>query len=168
MSDRQSQQNPAERDTPLKALRRVLNPAHFLSLARRAAVCLRERGAERLCDIERVMQSARKEGVRSQKAKHIVLLVKDKVGLKNLYKLISKSYLEHFKRNPIVPKSLIMEHREGLIIGSACASGELFEAMLRRGSDAQLKRLASIYDYLEIQPICNNRFLLDNGTARDE
>ena len=129
---------------------------------------LRERGAQRLGDIERVMQLARREGVRSQKAKHIVLLVKNKTGLKNLYKLISKSYLEHFKRNPIVPKSLIMEHREGLIIGSACASGELFEAMLRRGSDAQLKRLASFYDYLEIQPICNNRFMLDNGTARDE
>ncbi|MCM1150086.1 MAG: PolC-type DNA polymerase III [Butyricicoccus sp.] len=128
---------------------------------------LRERGAERLSDIERVMQETRRESVRSQKAKHIVLLVKNRTGLKNLYKLISKSYLEHFKRNPIIPKSLILEHREGLIIGSACASGEIFEAMLHRGSDAQLARLASFYDYLEIQPICNNRFLLDNGTARN-
>ena len=129
---------------------------------------LRERGAERVSDVEHVVRRARREVVRNQKPRHIVLLVKNKTGLKNLYEMISKSYLEHFRRSPIIPKSLIMEYREGIIVGSACSSGELFEVMLRRASDARLKRLASFYDYIEIQPICNNRYLLDNGTARDE
>ena len=130
---------------------------------------LREKGAEKLSDIERVLLEVRGvEGVRRQQAKHIILLVKDKVGLKNLYKLISASYLEHFHRYPIIPKSLLMRHREGLLIGSACEAGEVFRAMVRRTSDAELKRLAAFYDYLEIQPVCNNRFLIDEGTAKDE
>ena len=129
---------------------------------------LRERGAHRLCDIEPVVRKARSEDPRGRKPRHIVLLVKNKTGLKNLYKMISKSYLEHFRRSPIIPKSLITEHREGIIVGSACSSGELFDTMLRRGSDARLKRLASFYDYIEIQPICNNRYLLDSGAAGDE
>ena len=130
---------------------------------------LREKGAERLSDVERVLLEVRGvEGVRRQQAKHVILLVKNKVGLKNLYKLISASYLEHFQRYPIIPKSLLLQHREGLLIGSACEAGELFRAMVRRASDAELKRIASFYDYLEIQPVCNNRFLIDEGTAKDE
>ena len=130
---------------------------------------LLEKGAERLSDLERVLLEVRGvEGVRRQQAKHIILLVKNKTGLKNLYKLISASYLEHFRRYPIIPKSLLMQHREGLIIGSACEAGEVFRAMVRRASDAELRRLAAFYDYLEIQPVCNNRFLIDEGTAKDE
>ncbi len=130
---------------------------------------LREKGAEKLSDIERVLLEFRGvEGVRRQPAKHLILLVKNKTGLKNLYKLISSSYLEHFQRYPIIPKSLLLQHREGLLIGSACEAGELFRAMLRRASDAELKRIASFYDYLEIQPVCNNRFLIDEGSAKDE
>ena len=130
---------------------------------------LEEKGAKRFADLERVLLEVRGvEGVRRQQAKHIILLVKNKVGLKNLYKLISASYLEHFHRNPIIPKSLLMQHREGLIIGSACEAGEVFRSMVRRASDAELKRLAAFYDYLEIQPVCNNRFLIDEGTARDD
>ena len=129
---------------------------------------LRERGAERLSDIEKTMQLIRREGVRQQKAKHIILLVKNKVGLKNLYKMISSSYLEHYHRNPIIPKSLIMEHREGIIIGSACEAGEIFRLIVDNKSDNEIKRLASFYDYLEIQPICNNRFLIAEGKARDD
>ena len=130
---------------------------------------LREKGAERLSDIERVLLEVRGvEGVRRQQAKHIILLVKNKVGLKNLYKLISASYLEHFQRYPIIPKSLLLQHREGLLIGSACEAGELFRAMVRRTGDEELMRIAAFYDYLEIQPVCNNRFLIDEGTAKDE
>ena len=129
---------------------------------------LREKGAERVSDIEPVLLEVRKDGVRSQRANHIILLVKNKVGLKNLYELISESYLKNFHRNPILLKSRILEHREGLIIGSACEAGELFRAMMRRVSDAELCRLGSFYDYLEIQPICNNRFLVDEGSVADD
>ena len=129
---------------------------------------LQEKGADTLDKVEPALIEVRRDGVRAQRARHIVLLVKNKAGLKNLYKMISKSYLEHFHRNPIIPKSLILEHREGIIIGSACEAGELFDAVVRRKSDAELRRIGSFYDYLEIQPICNNRFLVENGTAKDD
>ena len=126
---------------------------------------LNARGAETIDQISAVL--TREEGV-SRRVRHIVLLVQNKIGLKNLYQLISKSYLEHYKRNPILPKSLLMQHREGILIGSACEAGEVFQAIVRGASKEELRRLASFYDYLEIQPICNNRFMLDNGQAADE
>ena len=129
---------------------------------------LREKGAETLGDVDEVLAEARSEDARRQSARHIVLLVKNKTGLKNLYRLISESYLKHYRRNPIIPKSLLIKYREGLIIGSACESGELFRALLRHVSDGELKRLAAFYDYLEIQPVCNNRFLIDEGKAKDD
>ena len=130
---------------------------------------LREKGAERVCDIEPALLRIRGEsGTHSQRPQHIILLVKNKTGLKNLYQMISESYLKHYRRNPIIPKSLIMQHREGLIIGSACEAGEVFHAMMRRVSDAELERLGSFYDYLEIQPICNNRFMIEEGSVKDD
>ena len=99
---------------------------------------------------------------------HMIILVKDATGLKNLYKLISASYLSYYYRYPRIPKSLLDSHRDGLILGSACEAGELFTALVSNKPENELKRIASYYDYLEIQPICNNRFLIANSTVRDE
>ncbi len=126
---------------------------------------LRAQGAKTLNDVEEVYHQLRRTDI--AKTWHMILLAKNKTGLKNLYELISQSYLSHFRRTPNVPKSLLMQHREGLLIGSACGMGELYGAVMRGESDAELKKIASFYDYLEIQPICNNAFLVENGRVKD-
>lgn len=99
---------------------------------------------------------------------HQVLLVKNATGLKNLYKLVSYSYLKYYRRNPRIPKTELEKHREGLLVGSACEAGELMRALIDNRPDADIAEIVKFYDYLEIQPICNNRFLIAEGKFKDE
>ena len=127
---------------------------------------LRQQGARTVDDIENVYHTLRRTDV--AKTYHMILLVKNKVGLKNLYEMISQSYLKYFHRNPTIPKSLLLQHREGILVGSACGMGELYGAVMTGASHDELKKIASFYDYLEIQPIANNGFLIENGRVKDE
>ena len=134
---------------------------------------LRDLGVERAERINSVLANRKRGGRSRRNAYHLILLAKNQVGLRNLYKLVSKSHLEHFNRYPIMPKSLINENREGLIIGSACEAGELFRAVVDSKDDRELERIASWYDYLEIQPLSNNAYMLrpdkeGKCIARDE
>lgn len=126
---------------------------------------LRGRGCRKYCDIDEVLSSKKAE---SLPASHCVILVKDLTGLKNLYKMVSASHLEHFHYNPRIPRSMLEENREGLIIGSACEAGELYRAVSEGKDFDELRRIARFYDYLEIQPLCNNEFLVKDGSVRSE
>ncbi len=95
-----------------------------------------------------------------EKPYHIILLAQNSTGLKNLYHLVSLSYLDHFYRHPKIPRQLLQEYREGILVGSACQAGELYQGILNGKKDDEIINIAGFYDYLEIQPIANNEFLI--------
>ena len=123
-----------------------------------------EKGVERVSQINELIPV----DPRRLPTYHIIILAKNKVGLKHLYQLITKSNLEYYYRHPRVPKSELLSHREGLLIGSACEAGQLYRAVLSGKSEEELLRIASMYDYLEIQPNSNNAFMLRKGTLSSE
>ncbi len=99
---------------------------------------------------------------------HIIILARNLIGLKNLYKLISESHLNYFHRRPRIPKSLIEANREGLILGTACEAGELYKAIIKNRSKNEIRDIIKFYDYLEIQPIDNNMYLVREGILKNE
>ena len=106
--------------------------------------------------------------VTRQMPHHVIILARNQEGLKRLYELVSESHLKHFSRRPRLPKSLLEEAREHLILGSACSNSELFRGILEGRKEEEIRRIASFYDYLEIQPIGNNQKLLEERCSADQ
>lgn len=126
---------------------------------------MEDTGAQTVTDINSSLAGG---DPKKMKSFHQIILVKNQVGLKNLYKLISKAHLQYFYRNPRIPKSELIKHREGLIIGSACEAGELYRAISGAQPWQTLCEIAAFYDYLEIQPLGNNQFMVREGLVQNE
>lgn len=102
------------------------------------------------------------ENIRKLPSYHVILIAKNETGRVNLYRMVSESHLKYFNRRPKLPKSYIEEHREGIIVGSACEAGELYRALVGGKSDEDIAKIVSFYDYLEIQPLGNNKYMIDS------
>ena len=122
---------------------------------------LKDRGVEDVDQLNAMSQMSA-EMIKKMPTYHVIILADSDEGRVNLYRLVSFSHLDYFARRPRIPKSLLQKYRKGLIIGSACEAGELYQALLRGASDAAIARLVDFYDYLEIQPLGNNAFMLQD------
>lgn len=131
----------------------------------KALILCKERGLTGWAELNTLAHEQRVENLHPY---HIVLLVKNQTGLRNLYRLVSVSHLEHFHRHPRIPRSLLSKYREGLLVGSACEAGELFSALLNGVDERKVREIASFYDYFEIQPLANNDFLIREGRLTRE
>ncbi|MCX7843548.1 MAG: PolC-type DNA polymerase III [Clostridia bacterium] len=127
---------------------------------------LRQKGVSSIDDIEKAYDNV--EDYTKAPSYHAIIIVKNTAGLKNLYKIVSESHLKYYYKKPRVPKKLLMKYREGLILGSACEAGELYSAILENKSDDVISKIVRFYDYLEIQPIGNNQFLINNGKVKSQ
>lgn len=126
---------------------------------------IRKKGGEKLSDVNTILGDIDYTKLRTN---HITLIAKNQIGIKNLYKIVSDAHVNHFYRAPRILKSVLEEYKEGIIVGSACEAGEIFQAVKQNKSDEELERIVSLYDYIEVMPIDNNRFMIDKGEVEDE
>ena len=167
--------------TKMSALDSVSDPEDVIRAVKgmgHTAVAITDHGV--IYSFPRFYQTASKMGIKpvfgmegylkddgSDETNHFTVLVQDRAGLANLYRMVTKSHLEHFKRHPLVPRRLALELRQGLLYGSACAGGELFRLALREASDEELSKAMEFYDYVEIMPAENSSYLVREGTLAD-